>query len=678
MLNFIRLALACLLLLWLPASQAADSGWLQSLQNDHAKVRVRADTSNGDETRVLLAVELEKGWKTYWRSPGEGGIAPAITWQGNPPPATWFWPTPQRFDVAGISTQGYQQQVTLPIVLKGAAPQQLAGTLTLSTCSNVCILTDYPFKLDLTTPNDPQFNHDFAQAMGQVPIASGLVDSLQAGFRNGELQISAERKAGWQQPELFFDTLTGADLGIPTVSSDGELLQARVPVSDGWGDAAPDLRGKQLRLVISDGGIAQEVTVTIGGPLALSSVAAFPLWQAVLMALAGGFILNLMPCVLPVLGMKLGSILQVEQRDRHSVRWQFLASSMGIVVSFMALALLMTLLRLSNHALGWGIQFQNPWFIGFMVLVTLLFSANLFGLFHLQLSSSLNTRLATHGGRGLSGHFWQGAFATLLATPCSAPFLGTAVAFALAAPLPVLWGMFIALGIGMSLPWLLIAAWPALALRLPRSGRWMNGMRLALGLLMLVSSLWLLSLMTNHIGLMLTLIAGAILLLGLLLAVWQQLGARSAGIATASVVVVGGLALLVGSLTANQWRQPLHDNIAWQPLSEQAIVQALAANKRVFVDVTADWCVTCKANKYNVLLRDEVQKALSAEDVVALRGDWSRPSETISTFLQQRGSVAVPFNQIYGPGTPDGEVLSPLLTREAVLQALSTAKGKQK
>lgn len=675
--NIIRLALACLLLLWLPATQAADSGWLQSPQNDHAQVRLRADTSNGDETRVLLAVELEKGWKTYWRSPGEGGIAPAITWQGNPPPATWFWPTPQRFDVAGISTQGYQQRVTLPIVLKGAAPQQLAGTLTLSTCSNVCILTDYPFKLDLTTPADPKFNHDFAQAMGQVPIASGLVDSLRAGYRNGELQISAQRTAGWQQPELFFDTVAGADLGKPAVSSDGESLQARVPVSDGWGDAAPDLRGKQLRLVLSDGGIAQEATLTIGGPLALPSTAAFPLWQAVLMALAGGFILNLMPCVLPVLGMKLGSILQVEQRDRRSVRWQFLASSLGIVVSFMALALLMTLLRLSNHALGWGIQFQNPWFIGFMVLVTLLFSANLFGLFHLQLSSSLNTKLATHNGRGLSGHFWQGAFATLLATPCSAPFLGTAVAFALAAPLPVLWGMFVALGIGMSLPWLLIAAWPALALRLPRPGRWMNGMRLVLGLLMLVSSLWLLSLMTNHIGVKPTLIVGAILLLGLLLAVWQQLGARSAGIATASVLVVGGLALLVGSLTANQWRQPLHDNIAWQPLSEQAIVQALAENKRVFVDVTADWCVTCKANKYNVLLRDEVQKALSADDVVALRGDWSRPSESISAFLQQRGSVAVPFNQIYGPGLPDGEVLSPLLTREAVLQALSTAKGNQ-
>ncbi|WBL73877.1 protein-disulfide reductase DsbD family protein [Serratia liquefaciens] len=675
MLNIIRSTFVCLLMLWLPALQAADSGWLQSPTNDHAKVRLRADTSQPGETRLLLAIELQKGWKTYWRSPGEGGIAPAITWQGNPPPVTWHWPTPQRFEVAGISTQGYHDRVELPMVMKGTAPRQLAGTLTLSTCSNVCILTDYPFSLDLAAPSEAQFTHDFAQAMGQVPIAEGLVDSIKAGYLNGELQISAERAAGWQQPELFFDTLEDADLGKPRVSSEGSLMTARVPVSDGWGDSAPDLRGKTLTLVIGDGGMAQQVTLPIGGPLTLPNAASFSLWQAVLMALAGGLILNLMPCVLPVLGIKLGSILQVEQRDRHSIRLQFLASSFGIVASFMALALLMTLLRLSNQALGWGIQFQNPWFIGFMVLVTLLFSANLFGLFHLQLSSSLNTKLATHNGRGLSGHFWQGAFATLLATPCSAPFLGTAVAFALAAPLPVLWGMFVALGVGMSLPWLLIAAWPALALRLPRPGRWMNTLRWAMGLLMLASSLWLLSLMVNHIGTLPTLALGGIALLALLLAVGWQHGVRLAAKLAAGTLVLAGVVLLIGSLTAGLWRQPLHDNIRWQPLSEQAITQALAQNKRVFVDVTADWCVTCKANKFNVLMRDDVQKALSSDDVVALRGDWSRPSAEISAFLQKRGSVAVPFNQIYGPGSPDGVVLSPLLTRDAVLQTLSAAKG---
>lgn len=411
-------------------------------------------------------------------------------------------------------------------MLPGRLSGSLAGTLTLSTCSNVCILTDYPFSLDLAAPNDPQFNHDFAQAMGQVPIASGLAEGVKAGYRHGELQIVAERAAGWRQPALFFDTLNDADLGKPRVEADGERLLARVPVSDGWGDAAPDLRGKTLTLVLSDGGMAQQVTLPIGEPLAPPGAGTFPLWQAVLMALAGGLILNLMPCVLPVLGIKLGSALQVERRDRRSVRLQFLASSLGILASFMALALLMTLLRLGNHALGWGIQFQNPWFIGFMVVVTLLFSANLFGLFHLRLSSSLNTSLATHDGHGLSGHFWQGAFATLLATPCSAPFLGTAVAFALAAPLPVLWGMFVALGIGMSLPWLLIAAWPALALRLPRPGRWMNGLKLAMGLLMLASSLWLLSLMTNHIGVRPTLWLGGLALLGLLLAAWRRHGAR--------------------------------------------------------------------------------------------------------------------------------------------------------
>lgn len=677
MLNIIRTGIACLILLLLPAVQAADSGWLKSPQNTHAAVQLRADTSQQGETRLLLSVELQQGWKTYWRSPGEGGIAPSIHWDHQLSDIQWFWPTPSRFNVAGISTQGYHQKVTLPIVIRGEVPTQLSGVLTLSTCSNVCILTDYPFKLDLTSDNDEQFNHDFAQAMGQVPIPDGLVKDVQAGYRNGELQIHAQRAEGWQQPALFFDTLADTDLGKPTIVVRGEEMTARVPVSDGWGDAAPDLKGKSLSLVLADGGISQQLTVSIGSPLAIEGNDAMPLWQVVLMALAGGFILNLMPCVLPVLGMKLGSILQVEQRDRRSIRWQFIASSTGIVASFLALALLMTVLRLSNHALGWGIQFQNPWFIGFMVLVTFAFSANLFGLFHLQLSSSLNTRLATHNQHGLSGHFWQGAFATLLATPCSAPFLGTAVAFALVAPLPVLWGLFIALGIGMSLPWLLIAGWPSLALRLPRPGRWMNKVRLALGLLMFISCLWLLSLMIPHVGAAMTWGIAAVLLLIMLVAVVRYRGWRTAGLLTAGILLLIGAVLLIGSLTANLWRQPLQDNVRWQPLSEQAITQALANNKRVFIDVTADWCVTCKANKFNVLMRSDVQKLLQADDVVALRGDWSRPSAEISAFLQKRGSVAVPFNQIYGPGMPHGVILSPLLTRQSVLDNMAEAKGNQ-
>ncbi|MFM1502724.1 protein-disulfide reductase DsbD domain-containing protein [Yersinia enterocolitica] len=686
MFNLCKAALFCLLLLWMPTLWAADSGWLVSAQNDHAKVRVRAEPSAGNETRMLLNVQLEKGWKTYWRSPGEGGIAPAITW--SPPLETvkWYWPVPQRFDVSGISTQGYHEQAVLPIVISGKVPKTLSGTLTLSTCSNVCILTDYPFSLGMSAAisaeNQQQFEHDFAQAMGQVPIANALTQQIQAGFSQGEVQILALRDEGWQQPELFFDTLEDVDLGKPVVTVQGNQLSVQVPATDGWGEGTGNLSGKSLTLVIADGGLAQEATMTIGPALTLpQSSSSF--WSWILMALTGGLILNLMPCVLPVLAMKLGSILQTEHQTRRQVRWQFLASSAGIITSFWLLALLMTLLRLGNHALGWGIQFQNPWFIGFMVLVTALFTANLFGLFEIQLSSSLNTRIAAPriekpGARGMAGHFGQGALATLLATPCSAPFLGTAVAFALAAPIPALWGIFTALGVGMSLPWLAVAAWPKLALCLPRPGRWMNLLRIAMGVLMLASSLWLLSLMVSHIGRQTVIIIAGIALLALLLAIGRRYGARIAAIVSLiAVLIVGGL-LLVGSLTADLWRKPLHDNIPWQPLTETAIKKALAEHKRVFVDVTADWCVTCKVNKIHVLMRDDVQQALQAPDVVALRGDWTRPSADITAFLRERGSVAIPFNQIYGPQQPQGVVLSPLLDRDVLLKVLADAKGNEK
>lgn len=236
----------------------------------------------------------------------------------------------------------------------------------------------------------------------------------------------------------------------------------------------------------------------------------------------------------------------------------------------------------------------------------------------------MTTTLATHGGNGLSGHFWQGAFATLLATPCSAPFLGTAVAVALTASLPTLWGLFIALGLGMSLPWLLVALRPGLALRLPRPGRWMNILRRLLGVMMLGSAIWLATLLLPHLG-------------------------------------------FSGQSSAKE-------SVNWQPLSEQAIEDALAQHKRVFIDVTADWCITCKVNKYNVLHKEDVQAALQQPDVVALRGDWTLPSEAISEFLKTR-PVAVPYNQIYGPGLPDGRALPTLLTRDAVLQTLNDAKG---
>lgn len=669
MFTVFRRLLVCLLWLWLPLSQAADTGWLRAADNQHASVRLRAQTENSGETRLLLDVALQKGWKTYWRSPGEGGIAPAITWH-QPLEALWRWPTPERFDVAGITTQGYHGDVSFPITLRGNVPERLSGVLTLSTCSNVCILTDYPFSLDLTASTGGGFDYDFNRAMGTLPLSSGLTSALSARYASGKLTVTAQRDTGWRQPALFIDSMDDIDFGKPSFSVRDGTLTATVPVSDSWGETAPDLSGKTLSLVLADNGQAQESSLLIGQG---SSATAHALGWVLLMALVGGVILNVMPCVLPVLAMKLGTLMQTEHQARGQVRRQFLASVCGIVISFLALALMMTVLRLGNQALGWGIQFQNPWFIAAMALVMVLFSASLLGLFEIRLSSSASTFLATRGGNGLAGHFWQGAFATLLATPCTAPFLGTAVSVALAAPLPLLWGIFLAMGIGMSLPWLLVVAWPGLAQRLPRPGRWMNTVRVVLGLMMLGSSLWLLSLLGVHIGTLPVITLGVVLILILLLVTaWRYRWQTALRAGALAIVVAGAVAFVTGSGGENSRR----DRVNWQPLSEQAIARAVAENKRVFVDVTADWCVTCKANKYNVLLRDDVQDALSAPDIVALRGDWSRPSASISQFLTTRGSAAVPFNQIYGPGLPQGHVLPALLSREAVLTTLSDAKGK--
>ncbi|HCM7359679.1 TPA: thioredoxin family protein [Klebsiella aerogenes] len=664
-----RRLLVCLLWLWLPVSQAADSGWLRVADNQHASVRLRAQSESNGDTRLLLDVALEKGWKTYWRSPGEGGIAPAIAWR-TPLEVNWRWPTPQRFDVAGISTQGYHGDVSFPMTLRGKIPPTLSGVLTLSTCSNVCILTDYPFSLDMTAPAGERFNYDFTRAMGTLPLRDGLTSALSASYVSGKLKVTARRDAGWQQPALFIDSMEDVDFGKPSFTSRGDTLTATVPVTDSWGEAAPDLSGKTLSLVLADNGQAQESHIAITAGSAAPGLA---LGWVLLMALAGGLILNVMPCVLPVLAMKLGSLVQTERRERGAVRRQFLASVCGIVVSFLALALMMTALRLGNQALGWGIQFQNPWFIGAMALVMVLFSASLLGLFEIRLSSNASTFLATRGGNGLMGHFWQGAFATLLATPCTAPFLGAAVSVALVAPLPLLWGIFFAMGIGMSLPWLLIVAWPGLAQRLPRPGRWMNHLRVVLGLMMLGSALWLVSLLTIHIGRTPVLTLLVILAIFLLLATAWRYRWRTALRAGALAIVVAGAVAFVAQ---QDGQGPRRDRVNWQPLSEQAIANALAEHKRVFIDVTADWCVTCKANKYNVLLRDDIQQALSAPDVIALRGDWSRPSADISQFLTARGSAAVPFNQIYGPGLPQGQILPALLDREQLLATLSAAKGK--
>lgn len=291
--------------------------------------------------------------------------------------------------------------------------------------------------------------------MGTLPLRDGLTSQLTASYVSGKLTVTARRDAGWQQPALFIDSMEDVDFGKPSFTTRSDTLTATVPVTDSWGEAAPDLRGKTLSLVLADSGQAQESQVAVAAG-STSAGAGVRLGAAD----GAGRRANSQRHALRAAGAGDEARLAGANRRSRTRRGAAAVPRLGIWDRRLVHGAGADDDRATpgNQALGWGIQFQNPWFIGAMALVMVLFSASLLGLFEIRLSSSASTFLATRGGNGLMGHFWRGAFATLLATPCTAPFLGTAVSVALVAPLPLLWGIFFAMGIGMSLPWLLIVA----------------------------------------------------------------------------------------------------------------------------------------------------------------------------------------------------------------------------
>jgi suppressor for copper-sensitivity B len=280
---------------------------------------------------------------------------------------------------------------------------------------------------------------------------------------------------------------------------------------------------------------------------------------------------------------------------------------------------------------------------------------------------------------GLLGHFLTGAFATLLATPCSAPFLGTAVGFALARGPVEVYLTFTALGFGLALPYLAIAAVPALAMRLPRPGPWMITLRRILGLALVGTAVWLLSVLKAQVDLTAALGIGALIVaLGLLL--WFGKGAPTRRIATPALVTLLALAAIslpIGSATRDDAASVAVSDAGgkeqWRPLDPRRIHDLVSEGKVVFVDVTADWCITCRINKSLVIDRRRVSERLNYKDVITMRGDWTLPSEEISHYLESFGRYGIPFDAVYGPGTPEGLLLPELLTVDAVIEALEQA-----
>lgn len=403
------------------------------------------------------------------------------------------------------------------------------------------------------------------------------------------------------------------------------------------------------------------------------------------LALVGGLILNAMPCVLPILSLKVFGLVKAAGQSRGEVRAGALATSAGIVLSFWALAGAAVAAKGAGAAVGWGIQFQQPGFVAFLAIVVLFFSLNLWGLFEIQLPSRLVTAAEKRGAReGLGGHFASGLFATLMATPCSAPFLGTALSFALAQSAATIFAIFTAVGVGLALPYLALAIAPAAARLLPRPGAWMDTLRGAMGFLLAGAIVWLLYVLSAQVAPERLAFFQVFLLaisLGLFFAHRARPGSlgKRLGWTLALALAAGSVALLARApeSEARSAAAPGGDSVIdWLPF-DRGEAERLAGEegRLVFLDITAEWCVTCKVNEKLVLHTPEVAGAFQEHGVVAMKADWTNRDDGIARFLAEHGRYGIPFYMLYRPGdTP--HVFGELVSKQGIVEVVRAAAAR--
>ncbi len=677
------LARVCVLLCLMATitATAAVAGSSPSFVSDRITARlITAENGVAPEAKSISAaieVTLAEGWKTYWRAPGAVGYPMELDWSGsvNLSGHELLWPAPERFSAFEIENYGYADAVTFPLRLALESPGDaliVETDVNMLVCADICV--PELFTLSLALPKGTQIDRDaaglIAEAATRLPVSAEMSDIAvtEAALQREQnlLEVVAQSDTPFADLSVIPDLGLNASFGPPEIalSNGGKTAHIRFDVL-----ATPEVL-PPLQLVVTDGTRAASFAPELGERVSAPPAVGSGLAWFFLLAFIGGVILNVMPCVLPVLTIKFASALKARDQSPARVRAGFAMSALGVLSFMWALALVLLAIRAGGGSIGWGIQFQNPYFLTVMVTIVTLFAANLFGLFEITLPQSWNTRMAGSGAsKGVAGDFWTGALAAVLATPCSAPFLGTSITFALAGSAMQVLVIFTALGLGLALPYLLVALWPRAVRVLPKPGAWMNTLRTLMGLLLLGTAIWLLSVILGVAGGTATATI-ALLMIGMLVVLTLLPKGRALGVAGLAAV-----ALIVPMAAPAPAPRAMAASSDWAIFAPDQIAAEIGAGRVVFVDITADWCLTCKANKSLVLERAVIVEALGAEDVTPMLGDWTRPNEMILSYLKEHGRYGIPFNIVYGPGAPEGIALPELLSKDIVLDALAQARG---
>ncbi|WP_417452815.1 protein-disulfide reductase DsbD family protein [Kiloniella sp.] len=668
----------------------SSSPWVDE---EFSRVRlVTGQETLGDAGKMMLGLqfELKEGWKTYWRSPGDAGFPVSLDLAASDNLKSWqfYWPVPHRFTLFGLQTFGYSKEVVFPFEVQAEDPTRdvaLRGTASYLLCKEICIPFDAEVAIRIPAGDAfPSLEAGIIDTyIQQVPGLGtetnfGITDSFLEG-ENEDLILKVYATAKnheFRNPDVIVEGPPGFSFSAPDVVifDGGRKAEFIIPVSIGK-ETKGVLEGKQITLSLVEGTKGAELkTVSRYKEIpAGTSIGIMEFLPFLGIALLGGFILNLMPCVLPVLSLKLMSVIKHEKTDQQGIRKSFVATSLGILTSFWILAAAASLLKVTGFSVGWGIQFQQPLFLIAMSGIVSLFAANLFGWFEfLAPGGVMNRAVSVSEKQGASGDFLKGMFATLLATPCSAPFLGTAVGFALARGTWEIFAIFTFLGIGMSLPYLIVAAKPRLATFLPKPGTWMIWLKGVLGILLLGTVAWLLSVLFVQVGWLATVLVTGFLVLGMAVLAVKSLAIGKRFFAVSLFAILALAVPYKFSVSADK----VSVSDYWIPFAQEQIASEVGNGKVVFVDVTADWCITCQVNKKLVLEQDEIQSLLLKENVMAMQADWTLPNDVITAYLESYNRYGIPFNIIYGPGAPEGIVLSELLTIDEVLGAFEQASNK--
>jgi len=682
------------------------------VQTDNVRAELVSDAATvkaGEPFWVGLRQTIRPKWHTYWKNPGESGLPTEIAWT-LPPGAkadAIVWPTPTLFDIGGVTNYGFKDEAML--LVRITPPADFAGALKIAAeanwlvCEDVCIPEEGKFELTLpsgaaATPAPPAVRTLFETARRRVPTESPW--SARYGVaKSGDPTLIVEAKG--LKPDTisdiyFFPAEWGAVATMAKQTASVTAEGIRIPLRKGEAKTAmPERLAGTLVLTekTADGTVKQAFDVSakldpafVPAPASLQGLATgeqLSLVQALLFALLGGLILNLMPCVFPVLAMKAAAFARLAGHGQAEMRRDGLAYTAGVLVSFAAMAAIVVAIRASAGDVAWGFQFQSPVFSLLIAYLFFIVGLNLSGVFEFGgRLGGVGQGLVARGGT--TGAFFTGVLAVIVATPCTAPFMAAALGFALSQPAPATVAVLLAMGLGLALPYLALSMTPALQRLLPRPGAWMDRLRQFLAFPMYASAVWMIWVLTQQTGSDgvlyalggMILIAFAIWLLrlggGASLGTWVRRGVAAAAVllAFAATLKLDDAPATAASASGGQTSGVNFEG--WERFSRARMAEAVAAGKPVFVDFTAAWCITCLVNERVALETAATKKAFEQAGVIKLKGDWTNRDDEITGVLKEVGRAGVPLYLFWAPGADRPKILPQVLTEAMILSELSS------